>query len=627
MGGGHPGPPSANIGGVRGCVCSVPTSRATLMGPGIGFPPGMNNTGVSGPIMSTLGFVAAKAKPWPCGKPCPRPCPILPSLPQQGALMPVLYQPITQTTLASLDPSVPALYTLNLLATQDIDAGIRLRFQMWDGQTATYADAIAGTDLVEWDLILSRPIAAGTLLVASVRETGTALYGYTGSTVYASNGAGIPAPYFKLHNSLLCFAFAPGDRGSWTPAIGMPMFAIGFQHPCVDDPCPPQMGTGGDPEAPCGSGPEPLGSPLYTAPNFPDQYGDPSLTTPTWTFLYEVVYPAYQPINIQTDPLGAPNYVCLPVPGIKFEADTMYTAGSWTNARDIIAQPWTVITNNYLSVNNWRFYSALETAFVPDVTPDVGPFLPSLMPGQLVPVYWSPRYKDINTNTTPISIGPMLSSWASVGFLVTAPIDPGCSVFFTTDSYDAANGGFGPRKPGTGVATFLNNVPSFVWQTPGNRSIPAGTVVFIDRIGADAGAITIVDAHDSTADVGAIYMPVGGGPGITGTAVTCLFALGTWTAQGPGSSRPVAASRFVAAVLTDQYAGDYPPLSPSLTINPVRFSGQVIYGMDRVFDNHNLPGTVQCALINSATFTQLPWGTEITPDNLPAFRGMACFAF
>lgn len=563
---------------------------------------------------SSLGF--SRARTWACPKPCPPPCPILPVLPEQGGVMPVLWQPGVQTTSASLDPAIPAGYTLNLITSQWIDKGILLRFQMWSGDSLTYAEALAASDLIEWDLVVNQAIPPGTVLTAAMTETHTALWAYSGRTTYASGGAGIPAAFFGNFKSLMVFAFAPTVTGAWTPSKGQPMFAIGFNHPPEG-----QAGTGGDPAVPCST--NPVGAEV-TAPNFPDQfsnYADP------WKIVYRVVYPNVQPLTITVADVSVS--VCAPVLGIKFEAPIpAYPSGSWSNVREIVAQPWVVIKDNYVSVNNWQYYSVIETYALPVVSPDVGPFVLTAMPGQLVVVYWQPRYKDINTDMSPIDNNDLVppppqrdSGAAQIGLLVTSPLQPQQTIHFTNDEYDAGNGGFGPRNPNVGTAQFINNQPSFTWVT-GSSVIPAGTVVFIDNIGGDTGPITIENAHDSSADVGAII-----NNNIQGEAVTSLIALSVWLSWGTGAARPLLAGLFVTAALSDQYAGDFPPMSPCLTINKDRWVGSVIYGQNQVFDNRQLPGTVQCALINCATFTELPFGTAVTPTSLPTFLNMECFAW
>jgi hypothetical protein len=49
--------------------------------------------------------------------------------------------------------------------------------------------------------------------------------------------------------------------------------------------------------------------------------------------------------------------------------------------------------------------------------------------------------------------------------------------------------------------------------------------------------------------------------------------------------------------------------------------------MGRTFDNKDLPATVQAPLINSSTFTQLPWTTDVALTDLPAFTGMQRFTW
>lgn len=549
--------------------------------------------------------------------------------------MPVLWQPSLPTTLASLDPSIPAQYTLNVITTQWIDVGVVFRFQMWPGcddSTAcpasgspgevssafTYADAIAASALVEFDLVVSQAIPPATVVVVAMRETGTAMWGYTGSETYADGGAGIPLAFFRPNNSLMCLAFAPTVSGAWTPVNGKAMFAIGFSHPE-----PAQLGYGT--QAPCASTTGNCGvatsyDAQRSAPNFPDQF---STYSQPWEIVYRVVFPYFTSRLLA----GDTTETCVPTLGIKFQAtDPVYPSGSWSNLRDCIAQPWVVDKPNYLSPTNWAYYYVLEPdASIIDRSPDVGPFELAAMPGQLAVVYFQPRYKDIDTDNAPIdnsSPAPQRDSGhAQLAMLVTSPLQPQQNIYFTTDGYDSNNGGFGPRNPSVGTAQFLHTQPSFTWVT-GAAVIPAGVVVFIDNIGDDTNTITIQDAHDSDADVGHIIRN-----NIAGQAVPGIIVLSVWETFGRGSARPVLGSMFVTAALSDQYAGDFPELSPMLTINRYRFVGQNIYGRNKIFDNRGLPGTVQSPLINSATFEKLPYGTAVDTLDMPVFRHMSHFAW
>ncbi len=541
-----------------------------------------------------------------CRKPCPPPCPVGPVVPEQGGVMPVLWQPTVQTTPGLLAPSEEAQFTLNMLSTQWISRGILLRFQMWNGLDLTYSGAIATNQLVEWDLIVRVDIPPGTLLVVSMRETSTGIWGYTGPTVYASGGAGIPVPFFQRGNSLLCLAMAPTPTGAWAPQYGEPMFAIGFNYP-------PLFQMSG-----CGAS-EPLGAQI-TAPNFPDQYADLVDGDRRFDIKYEVVYPQAQPYMI----FGDTDWICVTVTGIKFQTIPTYPVGSWTNARDVIAQPWTYIKENIYSVNSWTLLSAQEAVELGITrTPDVGPLTLVPMAGQLVPVYWQPRYKDINTDTTPISTGPLVTDSATLALLVTSPMQPHMAVYFTNDQFDAQNGGFGPRNATTGEGRFLNMNPSFVW-TAGARVIPAGTVIYISNIGADAGPIYVQDAHLPQNDVGSITYNR-----INGQAVTSLIGLGVWSQflYDAFAARPLDASMFVCAALSDQYAGNFPLLAPCVTIHKTRFFGQVIYGRNKIISGKDLPGTVWAPMINSADFTLLEWNTGITPADMPVFVNMCDFAW
>jgi hypothetical protein len=523
----------------------------------------------------------------------------MPTLPEQGGIMPVLWQPTRQTSLGTLPEQRGAEYTLNIVTTQWIDKGVLFRFQVYDGLRYTYTEAL-NSKLVQFDLMIREPIPPATILVVCMRETSTAIWGYTGSTQYSNTGPGIPPAYFGYFMSCLAFAFVPTPAGSYSPAGGQPMFAIGFNY-YNDESDPGQEGSG------CvltDTTPAAL-----TAPNFPDQHSN---TVNPWTFLYEVVYPCLQKID----------GTCTQVPGIKFEyATPAYASGSWSNLRNIITQPITIIKDNAESVNRWEIYSSAEDLLPLDFgTPDVGPFGYGCMSGQLAVVYFRPRPQNIDTDSAPTSNGTYVYSTAEIAYLVTSPIPPGQVVYFTVDQYDSINSGFGPRNPTAGVSPFIDTSPSFQWIT-GSRIVPAGTVVILRNIGG-TGRITIEDAHDTSQDVGSVLYN-----NCENQAIVSIIAIGVWISFGVGTARPIAAGQFVTAALSDQYAGDFPPLSPCLTINRNVFWGQQIYGRRKVFDNMGLPATVQCAMVNNATFELLPQEYVVVNSDLPFFRNMAGFNF
>ena len=519
--------------------------------------------------------------------------------------MPVLWQPIAQTSLQLANTTVPSIYTLNVITTQHIDKGVLFRFQMWDGLTATYDSAVAADSIAEFDLVVQQDIPAGTVLVVKMAPDSTALFGFTGTATYASGGSGVPATFFKSGASLLAFAFAPTASGGWSPARGKPMFAIGFTVPDASQ-VPSSCVAAGYPAA----------GVSLTAPNFPDQW---SASTVNWTFHYEVTYPYVASNNGM---LGSA--ACVRVPGIRVSSlNTLYVKGSWHNLRDILAQPWTVLKDNYLSTSRWVMYvttAAPGATF--SMTPDVGPFVLAAVPGQLAPVYWRPRYKDIDADSAPVptrgqSFTYRDSGSAELGLLVTEPLQANQTIYFTHETYNAGVGGFGARNVVSGAASFVVHTPSFQWTT-GSEPIAAGTVVLFRGIGAAAPArITVHDAHDTGANVGVVsHVTINSG---AGTPITSLIVVSEWVQQFVGSARPVAAGAFITAVLSDQYAGDFPPLSPGLTTPITRFSGAQIYGRGKIFDNNSLPGQVQCALINSATFTQVYNNEPMPAKDLPVF--------
>jgi hypothetical protein len=526
----------------------------------------------------------------PCKVVCPDPCPEMPVLPEQGGLMPVLYAPSFVTSVASQSPLLPATYTLNVVTTQWISKGVVFRFQVFPGLTYTYAQAKATTGaIVQFDLVVTTPIPPATVVVVAQTPTGTALWDYAGVTQYTATGLGISPGVFKAENTTLCWAYVPTPTGAWLPVSGQPMFAIGFSAPTEGD-CP-VLATD-FPEA-------------ATAPNIPNQY---STSVEQWAFEYSVVFPYVTQTNVGD--------VCLTTLGIKLDEVPLYALGSWSSLRGIITQPWTIVQPSYNSVSKWILWKTDAETSV-ESTADVGPFIWAAMPGQLVPVYFRPLPQDINTSTTPLPTYPP----AEAAFLVTAPLPPNVSIYFTADEWDAARGGFGPHNAGTGEASFVHNTPSFVWIT-GSCVVPAGTVVLFTNIGGATGAIGVTDAHASVADVGAAVFNT-----ISGQAVTSLIVCGVWVDAGVGSARPLEATSFVTAVLSDQYAGDAPLLAPGITM-PLRvFSGPAAYGLDTVIDNFGLPAPVQAPLINNSVFTQLSRDISVDPTRLPTFIGMATYRF
>jgi hypothetical protein len=538
-----------------------------------------------------------------------------PALPEQGGVMPILWQPSFQTDLnlnLAASSSTTAVYTLNLVTTQTIQRGILLRFQMWDGIARTYDNARADGALCEWDLVIRRDIPPATKLVVKMDTAGTAIYGFTGHKTYATGGAGIPLPYFTEGSSLLCLAFQPSSPAPWRPARGQPMFAIGFYVPADDHlpECCTSVSTTGL---------------SVTAPNFPDQWSGGTLT---WTFLYQVAFPF-----LVTNPLYAPDFTgvdcCIHCPGIKVAGNKpLYARGSWSNLREEIAQPWTLRKTNYYAPTAWTpyFTDTVSTSPLLNMTPDSGPFLLAAAPGQLAVVYFRPRYADIHgdDDTPVVSSGQLLvyrdSGSAEVGFVVTSPLYPGQALYFTHTPYNSDTGGFGPRTTTDATALYVVGDPSFVW-TVGSKVIPAGTVIVVTNIGAVSGAIAIQNAHDAGDDVGVISLTMVNG-GDTGTTIPSLIITSAWVQNGIAAPRPWTAHMFVTAALSEQYSGDFPPLSPGLTMHHGFLTGTSVYGRGKVLDNTKLPGTVQSALVNSGPMAPVNSGDLVAITELPSFRGM-----
>ena len=594
------------------------TSTGVLFGGG-GAGAGAGGGVVFAPSGSSRGHVlgALPSCTAVCGA-VPPVCPALPCVPEQGAVMPVLYNPSAYTELNNANPTLRSTYTLNLVTTSAIHVGICLRFQMYDGVNYTYITAKESNAIAQWDLVVSTGIPAGTIVVVAVTPLSTSLVDFSGLTVFATGGPGVSSAYLNAHNTTLCWAFAPTATGGWTPAIpeGQPMFAIGYKWSAAQ--------TGPSTTAPC-SGPPP--GPAETAPNFPDQwlYG----VTPTWTFLYQVVFPlAY---TQQTTVSGVSTVSCITVEAFKVQsaADSLspvFVSGEWSNLRDILAQPFTMISPTITSPSRWVRYD------VDTDNANVGPFIIAPVPGQLAVVYFQPRQLDTgSTGETPATATG--SSWQGPGrlaMLVTSPIPPRTSLYFTVLPYNSLLGGFGPRDTESlSTAAFVDHAPSFVWIT-GSCPVPAGTVVFIDNIGSGTEDPTIVDAHNTTANrVGAIVGNTLTTMDGVGTAVPSICVVSDWVNfASTGSSRSaLSADRFVTAVISDQYSGDQVPLSPMLTMPRTRTHGAIAFGLNRRFDNTGLPGTVQAAIINSSTYTTLTEAESglLVPGNMPVFEGMTSF--
>ena len=540
--------------------------------------------------------------------------------------MPVLWQPSVETNLHST-AEIAATYTLHVVTTQWIYPGVLFRFQVWYG---VYEDAT----VYEFDLVIRKAIAPGTTCIVKMATSNTAIYAYSSPDVYASGGRGLPVEAFRSASSLACFAFTPTAANRWIPARGQPMFAIGFRDldltketsPCKDS-VPPL----------------PLDVPIYpladTIPGFPDQYSSGSTR---WEFDYEIVFPVLAPNPFA----GEPDQIdCLFMTGIKINSvQPLFATGSWSNLRDQIAQPYTVDTDNLVSPSRWVPYisnvTVNPTEFALDILPladettsNTGPFLLAAMPGQLAVVYFSPRIRvdpDSRGAVEPQCVKEPEytdNGYAEVAYVVTSPLQPGQDIYFSIDAYNAIPGGFGPRKGSSVLAGFVHLQPSFVWTT-GSSVIPAGTVVFLTNIGSDGDdVITITDAHAPSKDVGVIR-----NNRTRASSVVSIIATSQWAQYTYTTLRPWSAEMFVTAVLSDAYWGDFPPLSPMLTMPRTRLSGTNVYGRKRVIDNAGLPGTVQAALINSAEFTRVhrhgyDGDARVARWDMPAFKNMKDFAW
>ena len=553
-----------------------------------------------------------------CGAACggaPVVCPDLPCVPPQGAIMPVLYNPGNATNLNPLAPGASMVYTLNVVTTAVIPKGILLRFQMYDGVNLTYADAAShgSAAIAQWDIQVSLTIPVNTVVVVVVTPQSTGLVSFSGSTVYASGGPGVLTTLLKPTNSCLCWAFAPTAQGAWIPATGQPQFAIGFSwHAATQGPACHDSPT-----------PAPTTGVTTTAPNFPDQW---CLTSAlTWTFLYEVVFPLHfsSVSGSGSDVLT----LCNTVSAFKVDYNPdlpLYAVSEWSNLRDVLAQPWTVLMPTITTPSRWVPYDGTGYTDVPSV----GVFELAAGPGQLAVVYFQPKHQDFAaTGISPPATTGAYSGPARLAVVVTSPIPAYTIISFTFEPYNSYYGAFGPRDPlATGAASgFIVDNPDMQWHV-GQFIVPAGTVIFFDNLGSASSAPSMADAHDSTNNrIGQLTVPTG--MGTTDRSVDSIIIVSNWQQTGSGRLRPLLADRFVTAIMSTDYTGDAPPLSPMYTMQRTRVAGAVAFMLGRVIDNTNLPGTVQAALINSATLTPLTYEESllVTPNQMPVFTGMGNF--
>jgi hypothetical protein len=464
---------------------------------------------------------------------------------------------------------------------------------MWPS-AETYQDTDAK---YTWFIVTTRDIPAGIALILFMRsDAPCSLISLANGTVYASSigsGAVIDVAAFTRHSSLIAFSQAAVSGTAFGEA--RPQFAIGFQF---------QTNTDGFNI--CGAGLSPA---QLTSPNFPDVH---SAVDQPWQFLYTVVFPAVVPVTVDAE------QQCVAVTAIKFAAKnyTTFVPGPWKTAAAMIAQPYTVIGNTYNTVNKWTYkgvyggptdYVALWEEF-----PDVTTFQSVVAPGGLVPILFRPRYKNMQTISAPApgavsgiayyDVGP-----AILALLVTIPIQPNVVTCFTIDAYDES------------AQTFRNAVgevavPTFIWTTSTNV-VPAGTVVYFTNIGF--GTITVADARGVINVGSAAQSPTP----TDDYAVVSITAVNKW--RDEANPDLDLSPRIVCAALSDEYAGDYPPLTPGLTIVRQPMCGFTAWGYDQTpVDACGIPALSFAAIINSGEFQTLPWTSTFDPLKLPSFMGL-----
>ena len=274
-----------------------------------------------------------------------------PCVPPQGAIMPVAYRPGDYTVLEGPDDT--RIYTLLVITTVPIAAGLLFRFQFYDGLSVTYDDAVALSDVSQVDIHVTQDIPVGTVVAVALTETTSRLVSLDGTVEYGDGGDSVYLDAIRSagqHQTCLCWAYAPVPASSafgsalatsWAPASGQPQFTIGFtwQTPAniTAEPCPNVSN---------------LTPSQCTAPNVPDQWSSGQ----RWTWTYQINFPWKYSVNSVTDIADDLGTRCTTATGIKVVGEALYVPGSWSALRDLIAQPWTALQTNANTPARWVAY-------------------------------------------------------------------------------------------------------------------------------------------------------------------------------------------------------------------------------------------------------------------------------
>jgi hypothetical protein len=298
------------------------------------------------------------------GAPCtpaatlPYPC-----VPPQGAIMPISYRPGDYTVLEGNEDT--RVYTLLVITTVPIAAGILFRFQFFDGLSTTYDTAVALSDVSQVDILVTQDIPVGTVVAVALTEDSSRLTSLDGTVEYGSGGDSVYLDSIRAssaHQTCLCWAYAPVPASaafgsalatSWAPASGQPQFTIGFtwQTPAntTNEACPDVSS---------------LTPSQVTAPNVPDQWSSGQ----RWTWTYQINFPWKYSVNGVVDAADDLGTRCVAAYGIKVVEEALYVPGSWTALRDIIAQPWTALQTYANTPARWVAYKYEQTHELVGVT-------------------------------------------------------------------------------------------------------------------------------------------------------------------------------------------------------------------------------------------------------------------
>lgn len=497
--------------------------------------------------------------------------------------MPYLYSPGTPSD----DPLSEGIYALSMVATATMGPSTLLTIQMYDPATSNGTGPNSATSfrfvLPFLPGVYLMPGDAVTLAIETASGTSTT----TATLVSLATGNPVTSPAVvtltggavyvgEAMQTASTLVLGSGVKSGTTPATASspvtgtnPLFGIGFRY------------IAGTTDV----------DPWSSGPNFPDQYALPSVTSWRFNMQFQVVLPtANGLVNTLSWLYGLTQLDAL--------------AASWCSLRALLANPGVTngTTGEAEATARWEALGSGSLSSPPQ--PPAVTLLPSA--GQLADVYFQPKPRDMTAAdvTTP----EVPTSIASIGLLVALDIAPGTVIAFSAGAYVSASGNLVNPETGDAVG------PDFTWTIQG-AGIPAGTVVLFTNIG---GSGNVVVEASGGIPAGIVNGNVDGALAIPSLIVTSPFLSGSMPAT------------FVTAVLTAQYTGETPPLTPGYTMNPMRYTGMEAYLPGLALNLQGLPPAVLAAMANALPHTSisLPLNSiELLMSVLVPGPSSACAAF